>query len=56
MAEAAGRGGPITDSEVWESLKQVDQDKSPVLDGLPYEMYLRQSPVFVLLLALIYNN
>ena len=51
-----GASVSITESEIWEALKQIGRDKSPGLDGLPYEVYLRQSPVFVPLLALIYNN
>ncbi|CAE1178594.1 unnamed protein product [Acanthosepion pharaonis] len=55
-AEAARCEGPITESEIWDALKQVGLDKSPGLDGLPYEVYLRLSPIFVPLLQLIYNH
>ncbi|CAE1328542.1 unnamed protein product [Acanthosepion pharaonis] len=55
-AEVARCEGPITESEIWEALKQVGLDKSPGLDGLPYEVYLRLSHVFVPLLELMYNH
>lgn len=48
--------GPISESEIWEAMKQVCLDKSPGLGGLRYEVYFRQSPVFVPLLALIFGN
>ena len=38
------------------ALKSVGLDKSPGIDGLPYEVYLRLSHMFVPLLATIYNN
>lgn len=54
--EAAGCESPITESEIWETMELVGRGKTPGLDGLPYKLYLRQSPNFVPLLALIYNN
>ena len=37
-------------------MKSVGLDKSLGIDGLPYEVYLRLSHIFVPLLATIYNN
>ena len=51
--EAAGCEGCITEDEVWKAMKSVGLDKSPGINGLPYEVYLR---LFVPLLATIYNN
>ena len=39
-AEAASCEGVITECEVRDALKQVCLNKSPRLDGLPYEVYL----------------
>ena len=39
-----------------EALKSVRLEKSPGIDGLPYEVYLRLSHMFVPLLATIYDN
>ena len=49
MTEAAGCEGRIKE-EIREVLK------SPGIDGLPYEVYLRLSHIFVPLLATIYDN
>ena len=54
--EAARCEGRIKEEEIWEALKSVGLDKSPGIDGLPYEVYLRLSRMFVSLLATIYNN
>ena len=54
--EAAGCEGCITEDEVRKAMKSVGFNKSPGIDGLPYEVYLRLSHMFVLLLATIYNN
>ena len=54
--EAAGCEGRIMENEVREALKSVRLDKSPRINGLPYEVYLRLSHMFVPLLATIYNN
>ena len=40
VAEAAGCEGVVTECEVRDALKQVGLNKSPGLDGLPYEVYL----------------
>lgn len=53
--EAAGCEGSVTESEIREALKLVVRNKTQGLDSLPYEKYLRQTPVFVYLLELIYN-
>ena len=54
--EAARCGGCITEDEVRKAINSVGSDKSPGLDGLPYEVYLKLSHMFVPLLASIYNN
>ena len=46
-AEAASCEGVVTECEVRSALKQVGLNKSPGLDGLPYEVYLRMSHMFV---------
>ena len=56
MTEAAGCEGRIKEEEIREALKSVGLDKSPRINGLPYEVYLRLSHMFVLLLATIYDN
>ena len=47
VAEAASCEGLVTECEVRDALKQVGLNKSPGLDGLPYEVYLRMSHMFV---------
>ena len=47
VAEAASCEGVVTECEVRDALKQVGLNKSPGLDGLPYEVYLRMSHMFV---------
>ena len=54
--EAASCEGEIRESEVLNALKQVGRNKSPGLDGLPYEMYLRLSHIFVPLLTVMFNH
>ena len=54
--EAAGCEGRITEDEVREALKTVGKNKTPGIDGLPYEVYLRLSHMFVPLLTAVYNN
>ena len=54
--EAAGCEGRIKEEEIRDALKSVGLDKSPGIDGLPYEVYLRLSHMFVPLLATIYDN
>ena len=54
--EAAECDGRIKEEEIRDALKSVGLDKSPGIDGLHYEVYLRLSHKFVPLLATIYNN
>ena len=56
MSEATGCEGCITEDEVREALKSVGLYKSPGIDGLPYEVYLMLSHMFVPLLATTYNK
>ena len=56
VTEAAGCEGFIKEEEIQRALKSVGLDKSPGIDGLPYEVYLGLSYMFVPLLATIYNN
>ena len=55
-AEATCCEGTITECEVVEALKQVKRNKSPGLDGLPYEMYLQMSHMFVPILTVMFNH
>ena len=55
-AEAASCGGVVTECEVCDTLKQVGLNKSPGLDGLPYEVYLRMSHTFVPILTDMFNH
>ena len=48
--------GVITESEVRDALKQVSLNKSPGLDGLPYEVYLRMSHMFVPIQTDMFNR
>ena len=54
-AEAASCKGVVTECEV-SALKQVGLNKSPGLDGLPYEVYLRRSHTFVPILTDVFNH
>ena len=54
-AEAASCKGVVTECEVCNALKQVGLNKSPGLDTLPHEMYLRLSHMFVPILTDIFN-
>ena len=54
--EAARCEGGITEDEVIEALKRVGLNKSPGIDGLPYEVYLRLSHIFVPLLTVLFNS
>ena len=56
VAEAASCEGLVTESEVHNALKQVGLNKSPGLDGLPYEVYLRMSHMFVPILTDVFNH
>ena len=55
VAEAASCEGVVTECEVRDALKQVGLNKSPGLDGLPYEVYLRMSHMFVPILTDMFN-
>ena len=54
-AEAASCG-VITECEVRDALKQVGLNKSPRLDGLSYEVYLRLAHMFVPILRDMFNH
>ena len=54
--EAASCEGVITECEVRDALKQVGLNKSPGLDGLPYEVYLRLPHMFVPILTDMFNH
>ena len=54
-AEAASCEGVITECEVRDALKQVDLNKSPGLDGLPHEVYLRLLHMFIPILSNMFN-
>ena len=56
LTDAAKCEGMVTEEEVREALKQVKRNKSPGLDGLPYELYLDMSHMFVHLLAQLFNH
>ena len=56
VAEAASCEGVVTECEVREALKQVGLNKSPGLDGLPNEVYLRMSHMFVPILTNVFNH
>ena len=55
-AGAASCEGVVTECEVRDALKQVGLNKSPGLDGLPYEVYLRMSHMFVPILTDMFNH
>ena len=46
-AEAVSCEGLVTECEIRNTLKQIGLNKSPGLDGLPSEVYLRMSHMFV---------
>ena len=48
--------GVITEIEVRDALKQVGLNKSPGLDGLPNEVYLRLLHMFVPILTDMFNH
>lgn len=54
LTEADGWEEPLTELEIWGALKLISRDKTLCIDGLSYEVYLRQSFVFVPLLAQIF--
>ena len=49
--KAATCEGVVTEYEVHDALKQVGLNKSPGLDGLPYQVYLRLPCMFVPILT-----
>ena len=55
-AEAARCEGKSTESEVRDMLEQVGLNKSPGLDDLPNEVYLRLLPMFVPILTDMFNQ
>ena len=55
-AEAAGCEVVVTECKVCDALKQVGLNKSPGLDGLPNEVYLRLSHIFVPVLTAMFNH
>ena len=54
--EAASCEGVGTELEVRDALKQVGLNKSPRLDGLPYDLYLRLPHMFVPILTDMFNH
>ena len=48
--------GVATECEVRDALKQVSLKKSPGLDSLPYEVYLRLSHMYVPILTDMFNH
>ena len=55
-AEAASCEGLVTKCEVRDALKLVSLNKSPGLDGLPYEVYFRMLHMFVRMLTDVFNH
>ena len=56
LLEAASCKGVITECEVRDALKQVGLNKSPGLDGLSNEIYLRLPHIFVTILMDMFNH
>ena len=56
VAEVASCEGVVTECEERELLKQFSLNKSPGLDSLPYEVYLRMSHMFVPILTDMFNH
>ena len=54
--EAASCEGLVTECKVRDALKQVGLNKSPRLDGLPYEVYLKLLHMFVPILTDMFNH
>ena len=54
--EAACCEGGITECEVRYALKQAGLNKSPGLDGLPYEVYLRLPHMFMPILTDMFDH
>ena len=55
-AEAASCEGAVTECEVRRAMKQVGLNKSPGLDGLPFEVYLRMLHMFAPILTNVINH
>ena len=55
-AKAASWEGVVTECEIRDVLKQVGLNKSPGLDGLPCEVYLRLPHMFVPILMDMFNH
>ena len=55
-AEAASREVVVTECKVCDALKQVSLNKSPGLDGLLFEVYLRLPHMFVPILTDVSNH
>ena len=55
-AKAACCEGFLTECKVCDALKPVGLKKSPRLDGLPYEVYLKLPHMFVPILADMFNH
>ena len=56
VAEAASCESVVIECEVRDALKRVGINKSPGVDGLPYEVYLRMSYMFVPILTDMFNH
>ena len=56
MAEAASCESVITECEVRDVLKQVGLSRSPGLDGLSYEVYMRLPHMFVPILMDMFDH
>ena len=56
MAEAASCVGVVTECKIRDALKQIGQNKSPGLDNLPCDVYLRLSHIFVPILTDMLNH
>ena len=54
--QAADCEGLVTEAEIYEAMRQCKPGKAPGLDGLPYELYLRWSHLFVPILTRLYNH
>ena len=48
--------GKVTKCGIRDALKQVSLNKSPGLDGLPYEIYLKLLHIFVPILTDVFNH
>ena len=55
-AETASCEGVVTECKVCDALTQVGLNKSPGLDDLPYEVYLRLPHMFVPILMDMFNH